>query len=101
MDADKGKFLRIGVIGDFDPANTTHLATNQALQHAGRALGLVVETEWIPTPSLESAQVNKLEAILEPYDGLWCSPGSPYQSMEGALAGIRFARERGKPFVGT
>ncbi len=38
---------------------------------------------------------------LDRFDGLWASPGSPYLSMDGALDCIRFARERGKPFVGT
>jgi CTP synthase (UTP-ammonia lyase) len=28
-------------------------------------------------------------------------PASPYESMEGALLAIRFARERGVPFLGT
>jgi CTP synthase (UTP-ammonia lyase) len=96
-------FLRIGVFGDFDPANSTHHATTAALKHAGQALGLDVAVDWIPTPTLEAAQVQEggVGRILQAYDGLWCSPGSPYRSMEGALAGIRFAREHGKPFVGT
>jgi CTP synthase (UTP-ammonia lyase) len=38
---------------------------------------------------------------LAAFDGLWAAPGSPYRSLEGALAGVRFARERGVPFFGT
>jgi CTP synthase (UTP-ammonia lyase) len=38
---------------------------------------------------------------LRRFDALWCAPGSPYQSMDGALQGIRFAREEGWPFIGT
>jgi CTP synthase (UTP-ammonia lyase) len=38
---------------------------------------------------------------LERCDALWASPGRPYRSMEGALAAIRFARDRNWPFVGT
>ena len=40
-------------------------------------------------------------ARLAGYDALWCSPGSPYRSTAGAQAGIRHARERGVPFLGT
>ena len=29
--------VRIGLIGDFNPANQTHLATNEALDHLGLA----------------------------------------------------------------
>jgi CTP synthase (UTP-ammonia lyase) len=90
--------IRVGIIGDFDPQSKYHLATNEALRHAGAAAGAEVDVAWLPTPSLDTAHP---EAALEPFDALWCAPGSPYESMEGALTGIRFARERGRPFVGT
>jgi CTP synthase (UTP-ammonia lyase) len=48
---------------------------------------------------LEDAAAN--ETRLGQFDGLWCSPGSPYNSMAGALEAIRFAREHDVPFVGT
>ena len=32
---------------------------------------------------------------------LWCVPGSPYRSMQGALTAIRYARENKLPFLGT
>ncbi len=38
---------------------------------------------------------------LGPYDALWGAPASPYNSMEGALCAIRFAREHNWPFLGT
>jgi CTP synthase (UTP-ammonia lyase) len=40
-------------------------------------------------------------AALAEADSIWASPGSPYESFEGALAGIRLARERGYPFFAT
>jgi CTP synthase (UTP-ammonia lyase) len=89
--------LTVGVIGDFDPTSITHTTTNAALDHAAVALGLAVIVTWVPTPTLEDGPAS----LLEPFDALWCSPGSPYRSMEGALAGIRYAREQGRPFFGT
>jgi CTP synthase (UTP-ammonia lyase) len=89
--------VRIGIIGDFD-GRPSHLATNEAIAHSAAALGLVTEAHWLPTPLLLRPEG---EQALAHCDGLWASPGSPYQSMEGALAGIRFARERAWPFVGT
>jgi CTP synthase (UTP-ammonia lyase) len=88
---------RIGVIGDFRPEARTHAATNHALAAAGEALGLSLEVRWVGTEAIEA----RGSALLEAFDGLWASPGSPYRSLEGALAGIRFARERGRPFIGT
>jgi len=38
---------------------------------------------------------------LAAYDGIWIAPASPYRSMDGALAAVRHARERGVPLVGT
>jgi CTP synthase (UTP-ammonia lyase) len=87
----------IGVIGDFDPAYTHHRATNLSLGLAAESLGIELTCEWIPTESIASDS----DRILKGFDGLWASPGSPYRSIDGALAGIRFARESGKPFVGT
>jgi len=90
--------ITIGIIGDFNPENETHLKTNSALNDAARSLDREIKIEWLPTPDLESASS---EQLLRRCDGLWCSPGSPYQSMEGALTGIKFARDRGVAFIGT
>jgi CTP synthase (UTP-ammonia lyase) len=89
--------VSVGVIGDFDPAYTHHEATNLSLELAAQKLGVAVRYEWIGTEVIAAGAVVALEG----FDGLWASPGSPYRSREGALAGIRLARERGKPFVGT
>ncbi len=92
------KTLQIGIIGDYNPESRYHRATNEAIQHAAAALQVRADISWLPTPELEGAQAAGRLAV---YDGLWCAPGSPYDSMQGALEGIRYAREKGKPFVGT
>lgn len=90
--------VRIGIIGDFESTRRSHLATNAALDHAAQHLSADLEVCWVPTPSFLDPRGLK---TLERYDGLWASPGSPYQSMEGALLAIQFAREQDWPFVGT
>ncbi len=87
----------IGIIGDFNPASRYHQATNAALQHAAAALARPLEITWLPTPELEGGPSDRLAG----FTGLWCAPGSPYASMAGALAGIRYAREHGVAFTGT
>src|SRR5579863_10275098 len=90
--------VRIGILGDFNTEFLSHHATNDALQHAARKLGITVESEWVPTAAiLEADGVKRLEA----FDGLWASPGSPYKSFDGMLRGIQFARTRDWPFLGT
>ncbi|HEY6765107.1 MAG TPA: hypothetical protein VI386_10065 [Candidatus Sulfotelmatobacter sp.] len=90
--------MRIGILGDFNPEFRSHHATTASLQHAAHQLNLEVESEWIPTPSLTGADAFQ---PLESFDGLWASPGSPYQSFDGMLKGIEFARTRDWPFLGT
>jgi CTP synthase (UTP-ammonia lyase) len=82
---------RIAVVGDFDARNRTHAMTNASLEHVH--LGF----EWVPTDAIGEDAAARLAG----FDGLWIAPASPYRSMEGALAAIRHARERGVPLVGT
>jgi CTP synthase (UTP-ammonia lyase) len=90
--------LRVGIIGDWDAARVSHVATNDALGHAADALGLELEIAWLATRRLER---RDRDALLAACDALWCAPGSPYESMVGALEAIRYARERDVPFTGT
>lgn len=87
--------LQIGLIGDFDQAVTAHRAIPLALQLAAGALSQPLEFDWLATDSMPDAKG------LARFDALWCVPGSPYRSMEGALRAIRFAREQRVPFLGT
>jgi CTP synthase (UTP-ammonia lyase) len=90
--------IRIGILGDFNPEFRSHHALNDSLQHAAARLKMKIESEWLPTPSLEKVSANE---VLASFDGLWASAGSPYKSMEGMLRGIQFAREQNWPFLGT
>jgi len=90
--------VRIGILGDFNPEFRSHIATNDSLQHAAHKLKIEVESAWLPTPSLLAPDAP---AVLETYDGLWASAGSPYKSFEGMLKGIEFARVHDWPFLAT
>jgi CTP synthase (UTP-ammonia lyase) len=87
--------IAIGLVGDYDAAVTAHRAIPPALALAANTLGLGVTHEWLATETITGA------ARVTGFDGLWCVPGSPYRSMDGALLAIRHARERGIPFLGT
>ncbi len=68
------------------------MATNNAIQHAAAVFSRPLEAVWLPTN--QAHEFGK-------FQGLFCTPGSPYRSLEGALEGIRYARENGVPFMGT
>jgi CTP synthase (UTP-ammonia lyase) len=86
--------LRIALIGEFDPEIPAHRGIELALPMAADALHFGLQPEWLPTDRID-------DTGLDAYDGIWCVPGSPYRSMAGALTAIRYARERGRPFLGT
>ena len=86
--------MRIGIVGDYNPATESHPATTSALFLAARAIGLTADIEWIST-----ARVTE-DALLR-CDGLLAAPGSPYRSADGMLAALKFARERERPLLAT
>ena len=90
--------IRIAVIGDYNSKFATHVAINTAVEHTAAGLGLDLRAEWVPTPELTHETAHKL---LSQYDAVWASPGSPYQSGEGMLRGIEFARANNVPFTAT
>jgi len=83
----------IGIVGDRNPGNKTHLATEQALGHGPEPIGF----EWVGTDQIPEEPAARLSR----YAGFIMAPGSPYASMTGALAAIRYAREQGVPLLGT
>ncbi len=89
--------LKIGVVGDYDPGNETHRATDAAFVHASAAAGTPASASWLGTDQVASGG----EPELRGYDCLLIAPGSPYRSLEGALDAIRFAREHDVPCLGT
>ena len=84
----------ICVVGDYQPANETHIAVADSVKHSAAALDLDVEARWIATDEIAGVD-------LESFDGLWIAPGSPYRSFEGALEAITWGRSNDVPLIGT
>ena len=89
--------IRVGVVGDYDPANEAHQATDAAFVHASAALGVPAMGTWTGTDQLAGGATH----LLEHFDCLLIAPGSPYRSTDGALTAIRYAREGDVPALGT
>jgi CTP synthase (UTP-ammonia lyase) len=88
----------IAVVADFDNKSRSHAATNDALRHSAGAIGADIEVTWVSTDELSNEDAS---VRLAGYAGLWIGPGSPYRSMDGALAAIRYGRENAVPLLGT
>ena len=87
---------RLALIGDHNPGVVAHRAIPLALALARKNTGVACEWDWVGTDTLTDAPRQ-----LDGYRGVWCVPASPYRSMAGALAAIRFARESQRAFLGT
>ncbi len=86
----------IALVGDYREAVVAHRAIPRALELARPAAAAKVTWSWIPTTTIHDASHD-----LADFTAVWVVPASPYASMDGALAAIRFARETGRPFLGT
>ena len=89
--------VRVAIVGDFNPEYQSHHAINASLAHSADAMGLQLESKWVAT----ECAARDATRILESHHGVFISSGSPYRSMEGAFAAIRFARTMGWPLIGT
>ena len=84
--------IRVGLLGEFNAQQKAHQAIPKSLAAVSEG---GVETTWVSTDS-----VDKGESLAE-FHGLWCVPGMPYRSADGAISAIRFARTSHLPFLGT
>jgi CTP synthase (UTP-ammonia lyase) len=89
--------IRVALVGDFNPSVVAHRAIPMALNLAGRQQGVEVQPLWAHTSSI----LRIVDTQFASFDGIWCVPASPYANTLGALAVIRYARETGRPFLGT
>jgi CTP synthase (UTP-ammonia lyase) len=90
--------VRIAAVGDYNPAFPGHVTIKSSLQHAAESLSLPAICEWIATAAIAPESAAD---IFVQYDGIWTAPGSPYESKDGMLAAIEFARKCDWPYVGT
>ncbi|MGN6527898.1 MAG: CTP synthase C-terminal region-related (seleno)protein [Burkholderiaceae bacterium] len=86
---------RIAIVGDRDDAIAAHRAIPIALADVAAAHDLDLAVDWLATDAVGDGRA------LARFDGLWCAPGSPYRSEDGALRAIAHARTTATPFLGT
>jgi CTP synthase (UTP-ammonia lyase) len=87
---------RLALVGERSPHVRAHQRISGILGALRERDGLVLDAYWIATPDAE-----RDPGALAGFDGIWITPGSPYQSMAGAIAAARCARTAPLPFLGT
>jgi CTP synthase len=89
--------VRIGVVGKYIHLQDAYKSIYESLRHAAAANGVRVELERIDSESLtREAALAELGSL----DGILIPGGFGARGVEGKIAAVRFARERGIPFFG-
>ena len=88
--------LSLALVGDYSPDVVAHRAIPLALERVRTEHRTSFTWEWMPTHAID----DRAEALAG-FAAVWLVPGSPYENTAGALAAVRWARERRRPFLGT
>lgn len=88
----------IALVGDYSREVTAHRAIPLALELARAATPAAAALTW---PWIATRDLREASRDLAAFSAVWLVPASPYENMAGALAAVRFARETGRPFLGT
>jgi CTP synthase len=86
----------VAIVGKYVHLRDAYLSVMEALRHAGFLHGARVEMHWLASDELVGADPEVLSAM----DGILVPGGFGVRGVEGKVEAIRFARERGVPFLG-
>jgi len=81
---------RIAVLGDRNPEFVTHRELDAALAR----LPARTRAEWVATDSATARDLGDFDAV-------WVMSGGPFRDDDAVYAAIRWAREHGRPLLGT
>lgn len=89
--------VRVALVGKYVELHDAYMSVKEALTHAGLALGVQVEIDWVHASELEKdrgwEEVRRADGILVP-------GGFDSRGIEGKIAAGRYARENKVPYLG-
>jgi CTP synthase len=92
-----GESVTIAVVGKYVNLRDAYLSVMEALRHGGFHHGCEVDIRWVASDDLGDGNT---EQALEIADGILIPGGFGVRGVEGKVDAVRFARERGVPFLG-
>ncbi len=89
--------LKIALVGKYVELHDAYISVREALKHAGLALGVQVDIEWIHSADLEK---GKGWEALQSCSGIVVPGGFGSRGIEGKIQAARYARENRVPYLG-
>jgi CTP synthase len=87
----------VAVIGKYIENGDAYISVAEALKHGGIANDARVNLHWMDSAMLEDAD---FENCLKSMDAIVVTGGFGARGVEGKINGVRYARERGVPYLG-
>jgi len=93
----KKPIVRIALVGKYIELHDAYMSVREALKHAGLALGVEVEIDWLHSAELEKGRGwNEVRAA----DGILVPGGFGSRGIEGKVQAAQYARENKVPYLG-
>lgn len=88
--------VKIGIVGKYIELKESYKSLYESLGHGGIANNARVEIEWLDAEDIEKIGENQLKDV----SGIVVPGGFGKRGIEGKINSIRYAREKGIPFLG-
>ncbi|MDX5326502.1 MAG: CTP synthase [Bacteroidota bacterium] len=89
--------IEIGLIGKYVELKDSYKSIAEALIHGGASNEAKVKIRWIHSENIE---IDNLEDHLKGLEGILVAPGFGERGFEGKIHCVKYAREKGIPFLG-
>jgi CTP synthase len=89
--------VTIGVVGKYVDLRDAYLSIIESLQHGGIAHGAKVNISWFTSDDITR---ENAEEVLAGLDGILIPGGFGVRGVDGKVEAVRYAREKGVPFLG-
>ncbi|MBU1866423.1 MAG: CTP synthase, partial [Actinobacteria bacterium] len=89
--------VRIGLVGKYVDLPDAYLSVVEALRHGALANNVALDLQWVSADDLEGMLAG---SYLEGIDGIVVPGGFGVRGIEGKIQAVRYAREKGIPFLG-
>ncbi|HIO71009.1 MAG TPA: CTP synthase, partial [Campylobacterales bacterium] len=91
--------VRIAFVGKYLKSKESYKSLTEAIIHAGAALNLRVNIDWVDSEMLENEHID-LDDIFSEVDGILVAGGFGNRGVEGKIKAIQYAREKRKSYLG-